>query len=206
MRFLKRTFLTLFASLLMTSMASAMTLEEEFVQTRANEALAILADDSLDKGAKAERFRTFIDEATDVPRIARFVLGKYARGADPQKISTFTDVFRNYASGVYEAQLGNYAGEVIKVTGSQERKPGDAVVMSVISGGQLDEPLAVNWRIRTREGKVQVLDVQVFGIWLALQQRNEITAVLANNNGNISAAITLLEDKTVKGEYASNEQ
>lgn len=205
MRILKTMTVALFASYFLTGIAHAATMEEEFVQTRANEALAILADDRLGQTEKAARFRTFVDEATDVPRIARFVLGKYARGADPQKISTFTEVFRNYASGVYEAQLGSYAGEMIKVTGSKIRKPGDAVVLSTISGGQLDDPLAVNWRVRTRDGKITVLDVQVFGIWLALQQRNEITSVLASNGGDIDAASALLRAKTAKGDYASNE-
>ncbi len=177
--------------------------DEAFVQDKANEALAILADDSLDQSAKTARFRDYVDTVTDVPRVARFVLGKYARGADPEKMTEFTTVFREYASGVYEKQLGNFGGETLKVKGSKDRKPGDSVVASVISGGQLDKPLDVNWRIRTRNGKKTVLDVQIFGIWLALQQRNEITAVIANNGGKIDAAIKVLKDKIAKGDFGS---
>ena len=141
------------------SAAKAAPDDEAFVQGKANEALGILRDDSLDQSAKTVRFRDFVDTVTNVPRVARFVLGKYARGADPDKMTEFTAVFREYASGVYEKQLGNFGGETLKVTGSQDRKPGDSVVASVISGGQLDEPLDVNWRIRTRHGKKTVLDV-----------------------------------------------
>ena len=185
------------------SVANAAPDDEAFVQGKANEALAILADDSLDQSDKTARFRDYVDTVTDVPRVARFVLGKYARGADPAKIAEFTAVFREYASGVYEKQLGNFGGETLKVTGSKDRKPGDSVVASVISGGQLDKPLDVNWRIRTRKGKKTVLDVQIFGIWLALQQRNEITAVIANNGGSIDAAINVLKDKIAKGDFGS---
>lgn len=185
------------------STANAAPDDEAFVQGKANEALAILADDSLDQSAKTARFRDYVDTVTDVPRVARFVLGKYARGADPEKMTEFTAIFREYASGVYEKQLGNFGGETLNVKGSKDRKPGDSVVASVISGGQLDKPLDVNWRIRTRNGKKTVLDVQIFGIWLALQQRNEITAVIANNGGEIDAAIKVLKDKIAKGDYGS---
>ncbi len=179
--------------------------DEDFVRVKANEALAILADDTLGQKAKADRFRSYVDEVTDVPRVARFVLGKYARGADPKQLATFTEVFRQYASSVYESQLGNFGGETLKVLGSKDRKPGDSVVSSVISGGQIEEPLTVYWRIRTRNGQQKVLDVQVLGIWLALQQRNEITSVIANNGGDIGAAIAVLNNKIASQDFDAQE-
>jgi len=205
MPFIKPMMLAAFIGLFFTGAAFAAPQDEAFVQTKANEALNILRDDSLDKAAKTARFAEYVDGVTDVPRVARFVLGKYARGADPQKLATFTKVFREYASGVYESQLGNFGGETLKVLGSQDRKPGDSVVASLISGGKVEEPIKVNWRIRTRNGKPQVLDVQIFGIWLALQQRNEITAVIANHGGDIGAAIDVLQQKIAKGDYGKKD-
>ncbi|MDQ7019082.1 MAG: ABC transporter substrate-binding protein [Robiginitomaculum sp.] len=205
MRFIKILMLATFIGVFMTGAAFAAPQDEAFVQNKANEALAILRDDSLDKAAKTARFAEYVDSVTDVPRVARFVLGKYARGADPEKLATFTQVFREYASGVYESQLGNFGGETLTVLGSQDRKPGDSVVASVISGGQIEEPIKVNWRIRTRNGKQQVLDVQIFGIWLALQQRNEITSVIANHGGDIGAAIDVLREKIAKGDFGKKD-
>jgi phospholipid transport system substrate-binding protein len=196
-------FALLLATLFSSGTALASPADEAFVQNKASEALSILADKTLDKSAKAARFQGYVDSVTDVPRIARFVLGKYRRGVDPQKLSEFTTVFRQYASGVYEAQLDNFHGETLKVIGSQDRKPGDSVVNSVISGGQIEEPLTVNWRIRSRDGVHKVVDVQVFGIWLALQQRNEITSVIANNGGDINAAIAVLNTKIATGNFGA---
>ncbi len=201
MRFIKTILLGLCAFGLSASLAIAAPDDEAFVQQKANEALAVLSDATLDQTTKSQRFSRFVDEVTDVRRVARFVLGKYARGADPQKVTRFTEVFRQYASGVYESQLGKFGGETLSVTGSQDRKPGDSVVTSVISGGQLDDPIDVKWRIRSKNGVKKVLDVQVFGIWLALQQRNEITAVIANHNGDIEAAITILNNKIANQEF-----
>ncbi len=205
MPFIKSVILAVFMGLFLTGAALAAPQDEAFVQNKANEALNILRDESLDKAAKTAKFAEYVDSVTDVPRVARFVLGKYARGADPEKLATFTQVFREYASGVYESQLGNFGGETLTVLGSQDRKPGDSVVASVISGGQIEEPIKVNWRIRTRNGKQQVLDVQIFGIWLALQQRNEITSVIANHGGDIGAAIDVLREKIAKGDFGKKD-
>ncbi len=205
MPFIKSVMLAVFMGLFLTGAALAAPQDEAFVQNKANEALNILRDESLDKAAKTAKFAEYVDSVTDVPRVARFVLGKYARGADPEKLATFTQVFREYASGVYESQLGNFGGETLTVLGSQDRKPGDSVVASVISGGQIEEPIKVNWRIRTRNGKQQVLDVQIFGIWLALQQRNEITSVIANHGGDIGAAIDVLREKIAKGDFGKKD-
>ncbi|PHS28878.1 MAG: toluene tolerance protein [Robiginitomaculum sp.] len=205
MLFIKSIIVAAFFSLLFAGSSIAAPADEAFVQQKANEALAILRDDSLDPAAKTARFADYVDNVTDVPRVARFVLGKYARGADPQKLASFTEVFREYASGVYESQLGNFGGETLKVLGSQDRKPGDSVVTSVISGGKIEEPIKVNWRIRTRNGQQTVLDVQIFGIWLALQQRNEITSVIANHGGDIEAAIDVLREKVAKGNYGEKD-
>ena len=193
--------LALFLAGLGAAMARAAPDDEAFVREKANEALQILADDTLDHDAKSQRFRAFIDEITDVRRVARFVLGKYARGADKQKLDEFTDIFRHYARGVYEAQLDHYSGETVTVTGSQDRRPGDSVVTSTMSGGQLGDPLDVNWRVLTRHGRKLVLDVQVYGIWLALQQRTEITTVIANHGGSIDAAIDVLQTRIANNNF-----
>ncbi len=195
--------LALVLATLGTTTVQAAPDDEAFVREKANEALQILADKSLDHAARSEKFRHFVDEVTDVRRVARFVLGKYARGADKQKLEEFTQVFRTYAQGVYEAQLDNYSGETVTVTGSQDRKPGDSVVTSTISGGQLSDPLDVNWRVLTRHGRKLVLDVQVYGIWLALQQRTEITSVIANHGGSIDAAIDVLKTRIANNDFGA---
>ncbi len=203
---IKRFVLAVIGGLLMANAALAATDDEDFVRIKANEALAILSNDALTHEQKTDCFRDFVEEISDVPRVARFVLGKYARGVDPVKLENFTTVFRQYATGVYESRLGSFGGETLMVTGSKDRKPGDSVVSTVINGGQLAEPLDVNWRIQTRKGKKQVLDVQVFGIWLALHQRNEITSVIANNNGDVDAATSILETRITNADFGQDDE
>jgi phospholipid transport system substrate-binding protein len=184
--------------------ANAGPVEEKFVQVQAASGLDILQQADLDASAKTAQFGMFIDEVVDARKIARFVLGKYARKLDKQILSDFQDAFEVYAKGIYQGNLTQYGGETFTVTGSVDRKPGDAVVASVISGGALAEPLKVRWRVRTKNGVSKVIDLEAFGIWLAVQQRSEITTYIANHGGKVEAATQMLLAK-VKPESAKDQ-
>ena len=175
--------------------AHANDVAEAFVASRANEALSVLNDD-LPLAEKKERFRSLVEDVADVPRITRFVLGRYARGVSDADMDAFSDVFRQYAVGVYEARLGDYAGETLEVTGSTDRRPGDVIVHTEIAGGSQDDALPVNWRVLTDDGGQQkVVDVEVYGVWLAINQREEIVGIIQNNGGRVSAATQALRGK-----------
>ncbi len=167
---------------------------EAFVQEHASEALLILNDGELALTEKKDAFQALIDDIADVPKITRFVLGRYARGIDEQAYAEFAETFREYATGVYEDRLGDYAGEDLVVTGSTSRKPGDVIVHSEVRGGAKHEPLTVNWRVLTdEEGTMKVVDAEVYGVWLALNQREEITTLIGNAGGRVSAATEALK-------------
>jgi phospholipid transport system substrate-binding protein len=169
---------------------------EAFVTENANEALRILSDDAVPMEQKKAAFRALVEEVADVPRITRFVLGKFARQIDDQDLAAFSDVFRDYAIGEYERRLGDYAGETLVVTGSTDRRPGDSVVHTQVRGGNQADPLPVNWRVLTAaDGDMRVVDVEVYGVWLAINQRDEIVTIIENNRGRVSAATRLLQGK-----------
>jgi len=156
---------------------------ESFVAENASEALTILADASIELEDKQIAFRALIDEIVDVPKITRFVLGRYRRGADEAEMAEFAEVFRRYAIGVYEERLGDYAGETLTVTGSTDRRPGDTIVHTEVTGGSQDDALPINWRVLTDDDGVQkVIDVEVYGVWLAINQREEIVGIIQDQD------------------------
>jgi phospholipid transport system substrate-binding protein len=166
---------------------------EQFVQSRAQRIIGVLADKSLSAGQKNASFHTAIDELADVPRITNFVLGKYARTITPDQKTRFSAAFRTYAEGVYQNRLGDYHGENLKVTGSVVRKPGDVIVNTVVAGGQVDKPLPVSWRVLGSGGAWKVVDVQVSGVWLAITQQQDFVSTIDNAGGNIDVLIGQLQ-------------
>jgi phospholipid transport system substrate-binding protein len=171
---------------------------EAFMQAQASRALGILGNRALSRPQKEAQFRAFVDEAVDVAGISRYVLGRYARTASAAQRAQFQQVFREYASNLYEARLGDYRGERIQVTGSVARSANDVVVNSVISGGQLRQPETVRWRL-ARSGRAwKVQDVEVRGIWLAVVQQQDYVSTLDAAGGNLNVLINQLRGEVAR--------
>lgn len=173
---------------------------EQFVQGESQNALAILSDRDRSVQDKARAFRGFVDRVADVPRITLFVLGKYARSITPDQRARFAPVFREYASRVYESRLGEYRGETFQVTGSVVRKPGDVIVNSVVSGGHLDKPIPVMWRVINTGAGWKVVDVQVSGVWLAITEQQDFVSTIDNAHGDIDVLIAQLQRQLASGQ------
>jgi len=170
---------------------------EAYVQQGAREVLAVLNDHSRGDLARKEAFRTLVDRLIDVPRVTRFVLGKYARSATPDQYQRFSAAFRTYAESVYMKRINDYHGEKVIVTGSLVRKPGDVLVTTQLAGGRSQQPTNIVWRVLGNGSQWRVVDVQVSGVWLAITQQQDFVATIDNAGGRIDVLIAQLEqDKT----------
>ena len=166
---------------------------EQFVQARAQKVITVLADKGQSVAQKKATFHQAIDDLADVPKITNFVLGKYARTVTPDQRQRFAAAFRVYAESVYQNRISDYHGEVLKVTGSTIRKPGDVIVNTTISGGQVGQPLPVAWRVMGGGASWKVVDVQFKGVWLAITQQQDFVSTIDNAGGNIDVLIAQLQ-------------
>lgn len=166
---------------------------EQFVQARAQRVITVLADKNQSIAQKKATFHQAIDQLADVPRITNFVLGKYARTVTPDQRQRFAAAFRVYAESVYQNRISDYHGEVLKVTGSTVRKPGDVIVNTTISGGQIGQPLPVAWRVMGGGTSWKVVDIQFKGVWLAITQQQDFVSTIDNAGGNIDVLISQLQ-------------
>ena len=62
---------------------------EQFVQAQGQRLVSILADKSQSMADRMLAFRDAVNEIADVPRITRFVLGRYARSITPDQMQRF---------------------------------------------------------------------------------------------------------------------
>ena len=87
---------------------------------------------------------------------------------------------------VYQSYFARYAGQTLKVIGSRERAPQDFVVQTQMTGANA-APMEIDFRVRTDGARPVLVDISVMGVWLALAQRDQFIAVLAQNNGDVKA-------------------
>jgi len=130
------------------------------------------------------RLMAAIESQTDLSLLARMTMGRYWRRATAEQQNLFVDVFRRYLLHSFTSRLKRYAGadlgsprERFAIMATQPVGKKDIVVRSRIyppSGAPLD----VDWRLRSRGGRMFIIDLVVEGISLLVTQRSEFGSVL----------------------------
>ncbi|MGD0864788.1 MAG: ABC transporter substrate-binding protein [Rhizomicrobium sp.] len=188
------------AAILTSAPAIAASPAETYVQDNVQRGLQILNNHTIPDTQRRAEFRDFLTGLTDIRRIAVFTLGASRRTASPADIDSFVNAFRDYAVAVYESRLTQYSGQALKVTGSSDRAPGDSIVSTVLvdpsgkTAGQ--QPIEVDFRVLNDNGKFVVIDVSIAGVWLAIEERDQFSAFLEQNNDNVPALVAHLSDLT----------
>lgn len=155
-----------------------------------------LTDISLTPAARESEFRTLLREGFAIKAIAKFVLGKYGAEAPAAKVDEFNQVFEDYIVSLYGKQYsakGRHRFEVEKVAGTS--RPSDSMVMTKIVSGDGSDPLHVNFQVRDLGDSFKILDVRVEGVSMVLAQRDEFTAYIGANGGEVDALITALRKR-----------
>jgi phospholipid transport system substrate-binding protein len=191
----RRTFLlgagALGAGVAFPALAEGANAAEDFVRNNIQSGFDILNDRSLAPAERRDRFASFLIGLTDVKRVALFLLGPYAAKASQDDLDAYVAAYQDYVLGIYHTYFQLYAGQSLKVLSSRERAPGDVIVVTNMVG-QSNLAMEIDFRVRTDQPKPLLVDVAVAGVWLALAQRDQTQAVLAQNNGDIKALIAQL--------------
>ncbi|HXC55833.1 MAG TPA: ABC transporter substrate-binding protein [Rhizomicrobium sp.] len=181
------------------SPAAAATPAEALVSDNIHKGLEILNNSQLTQAQRGAQFETFLLGITDMKRIAAFTLGQYGAGASQADRDAFAAAFQRYAVAVYQSYLGKYAGQTLKVTGSKQYAPGDDVVTTtLVDPNEGGRPLEVDFRVRSDTGTPVIVDFNVAGVWLALEERDQFVAFLGQNGGSIASLIAHLDELRAK--------
>lgn len=189
-------FLALSASF---SPANAANPAEAFIQNNVQKGLTILSDKSMSADQRATNFRAFLESLTSIRRIAVYTLGPVKNSAPAADVEAFINTFRDYTVAVYESRLSQYSGQTLTVTGSTQRSPNDYVVNTRVDDPAKKtkgDPVEVDFRVVQDNGKWVVIDVSVVGVWLAIEERDQFTAFLAQHGNDVKQLITHLKTLT----------
>lgn len=167
-----------------TSSAQAADPAETFIAANIQTGFDILNDKTLSNDARRTKFASFLEGLTDIRRVALFLIGPVATTAAPADVDAYVTAYRDYILAVYQSYFAQYAGQSLKVLSSRQRAAGDYIVDTQLVGGT---PMTIQFRVRTDGASPVLVDIAVSNVWLALAQRDQFTAVLAQNGGDINA-------------------
>jgi len=197
---LRTTLMTLFIVLTVASSApAALALQagdpSGLVNGLVSEAIANIKDKQEAAPDKDAKFRALLEAGFDIPRISRFVLGRYWNGATDEQRQRFSRLFEDWIVRSYSARFKDYGGQTVRVIATRPESETSTVVTSEFGSPSGAPPIKVDWHVRkAAEGDYKVVDVSIEGISMALTERDEIAAVADRHGGTAEGLNHALED------------
>ncbi len=161
---------------------------QAFIKDIAERGIGFMANKELNGETRKKEFRKMLEENFDMKTIGRFALGKYWRQASKDQQKEYLVLFENMIVNVYSRRFGEYNGEKFEVLSSRAQGTSDAIVASQIVPAN-GSPIAIDWRVRKKDGHFVVIDIIVSGVSMALTQRSDFSAVIQRGGGKIDVLL-----------------
>ena len=168
---------------------------ENFIRQMGNKAFASLSEGDISDDQRTERFKALLEEAFDLPRIARFTLGRYWRVATDDEKSEYVALFEKFVILAYATRFQDLSGKKFMVLQSRDISANQSLVLSEIVIPNRPA-VKINWRVRSKEQKHKITDVMVEGISMSVTQRDEFVSVIRQTGGKVAGLIKALRQKT----------
>jgi phospholipid transport system substrate-binding protein len=169
-----------------------------FIQQLGDTAIRILESNTEITGRKVA-FERLFEKDFDLPAIGRFVLGRSWRTATVDQRRRFQDAFSQYVVAIYATRFSHYSGEQFRVLGSRMNDEATATVSSQIISASGAQPIRIGWQVAREGVAYKITDVSVESLSMAVTQRDEFSAVIEQDGGDIEGLIGLLERKATGG-------
>ena len=166
-----------------------------FIQKLGEEALVSLTDKSTARSVRETRTRKLLNDYFDVNSIGRFALAAYWKSASEAQKAEYFSLFEKMIVDTYTTRFEEYSGQSFKVDGARDTdNKRDAIVSSRIL--QKDGPdVNIEWRVRSKDGGMKVIDVIVENISMSVTQRSDFAAVIQRGGGDVEALLKSLRSK-----------
>jgi len=151
----------------------------DVVEKTVDQVLAILKDASLTPEARRERIVEIAYDRFDFPTMSKLVLAKYWKRFDAAQREEFMKEFKDFLAHRYGDRIDRYEQEKVEIVGERSASGGDAVIATKIYRPKA-ESVAVEYRLRSREGTWRVIDVKIEGISLVSNYRDQFHEVLSH--------------------------
>ena len=171
----------------------------DFIREIADRAITTLTAEAITKESRRDKFRGLFREGFAINGIARFVLGRYWRGASEVDRTEYLALFEDVIVTTWADRFSEYSGQKFTVDNavnapSAHQAERVAIVRSTFFTDPTT-PVRVDWRVASRGDIYKITDVSVEGISMANTQRDEFASVIRKNSGKISALLEILRKK-----------
>lgn len=193
--------ISLFSALIfMTSVAHAdidASKAENFIKNVTSQGIEELINSNVSESDKKARFTKLFNEDLDLDYIGKFVLGRYWRTATPKQRNEFIDVYRKLNIQTWSERFNEFKGKHFEFLGTEKAKSknNDQVYVNTQVPMQEGEPASVKWRVKDTNGKMQIVDIIIENVSLAITAQKEYTSYIQKSPNGIDGLIKDLKAK-----------
>ena len=165
----------------------------QFINTLTDKIITNVLTSQDSEEQKINYFRQEFTSALDLKSIGQFVLGRYWKMTDTAQRDAFLDAFMEFTTLTWADRFHMYNGQKIIFTGTRNAEGKQLYVDSKIMNN--GTPVEVIWRVRQKGDTFKIIDIIVEGVSMAMSYRNEYTAFLQKNGGDVSKLTAELKTK-----------
>lgn len=169
----------------------------QHVDETIDEIVQLVVDDPAPPEA-ASRLLQIVERRASIRQVARFAAGRYWRNMSEAEQTAFTDVLSRYLAGTYVKGFRPVDGSAaelrrqVRIRGAEQAGRKGVLVRTEIAPPGL-APIAVDWLVSDQSGRVEVADLIVEGISMAITQREVVGAMLEARGGDVALLLRDLE-------------
>lgn len=165
---------------------------EDFLRYLINQAEYFANDKTLSEEERDYKYLLLFRETFDVPKIGRFVLGRYWRKATTEQREEFLKTFelvtvRTFGPMITKFPISDFSVKEVRRIKSH---PNILLVHTIIRRIN-DTPIHIIWRMDEKTGKYKILDIKAEGISLLVTLRSEYSSYISREGG-IDGLIAIL--------------
>ena len=167
---------------------------KSIIRSLSHSVFATLRDES-DRQTQEANFRALFAMYFDVPRIARFVLGRAAWSkATADERAQFLNLFQHYVAKVYTVQLRRYREGKFEIIAAGPDRNGVFVTSRMVSQ-RSGRPFHMKWRMRPSGRTLKVRDMVFENVSMSLNQRREFASAYRRNGGTMAGLLRAMRMK-----------
>ena len=147
------------------------------------------------KEVKIQELIKIGESSVDIDGIGFYTLGKHRKSLNDKQKKEFQKIFREYFLKSFSTRLVEYKEAKIVVISEDIKNEKYTIVKSKLLATSDRPEINIDWRVYTKDpSKPLIRDLIIEGLSLARTQREEFNSIILNNDGDIKALITSLED------------
>lgn len=166
-----------------------------FVQAMIDSAMTELTDPNIDRAKRKDRMRGLMQKYFFVPGIAQWVLGRFWRRASKTEKAEFLELFESLIVETYVDRFANYNGETLRISQTDVRGEGDAIVSSVLRHSEGNKNIRLDWRVRSLNGTYKIIDIMVEGVSMGQTQRAQFASSIKSSKNDMGEFLAKLRDR-----------